>query len=98
MLVELRDHVAKNVITKKLTSLNQFKVYLDGKRVGFIGKHEGAKLCLVRQFDDMTRVELELQVGWQLGRNVSSVQAPSINESKQQQMTEAELYGDELDS
>lgn len=99
MEVEIKEHRARNVITKKIQTLPQYKVYLDGRRVGFIGWHEDAKLLLIEELGPVEQVELELRVGWLLNREVTSNTIPEIQEPAKAPGEEVEdVYGDELNA
>ena len=80
MIVELRDLIGRNCATRKEEKMPIYRVWVDGRAVGFLGWKPGAKLCLVEKFGPIELAEIESQVNELKGGHVQSVQAPDVPE------------------
>ena len=62
MEVELRSHEGRNVITGETQTLPQYQVFVDNRRVGFMGWGVGSRICFVQKVGPVERKDIELKV------------------------------------
>ena len=62
MIVELKPHYGRNVATRQNIYLNQSRIFVDGRAVGFISDRPGAVPMLVERFAPLDVEEIERQV------------------------------------
>ena len=82
MLVELRDHYGKEVAGRgRQVKLDQQRIFVDGRAVGFIGNRAENKPLLVERFPDHEIAEIERQVQAIRGGDlVEAKQKPDVPE------------------
>ena len=78
MLVELRDHIGRNIATGKMESVGQCRVWIDGKPVGYIGWGIADKLILMKRYGPIEMKEIETKVAAMMERTVVSTTKPDV--------------------
>lgn len=78
MHVALEQHIGKSMASGREVRLPQYRIRVDGVTCGYIGFHEGAKICLTQRFGPIERKEIERQVGELIERNVASAQVAEV--------------------
>ena len=79
--------------------LQQYRVFVDGVGVGFLGFEPGAKLCLVERFTPIEAAEIERQVqALTKQEKVTSVQAPDVPEELLRQDNDDGINENDFDS
>lgn len=82
MKVELRDHIGQCVKSKREIKIQQWRVFVDGRAVGYLPWRDGSKLLLTARFSPLETKEIEQHVNELVKtvreKDVQSVSAPEV--------------------
>lgn len=92
MKVTFEPHVGYHVHSGDKVEHNQYRVRIDGKHVGYVGKHQDAPVGFVRQMTSDEVVAVQAAVQRDLGWQPKTSQPVEIPESVRRQLLEQQGY------
>jgi hypothetical protein len=75
--INLEPHVGTSRTGKKV-ELDQFRIFVDGVSVGYVGKKPGSPINLTKRLSDAEKAEILGAVRWQTQSEPSHVSEPPL--------------------
>ena len=98
MEVELREHRGINIATGVDECLGQYRVFVDGRAVGFMGWGKSSKLSITTRVGPIERQEIAEKVSRLMMRDVQSSMMPDVPDDVMQPEGMEDATLDDLDA
>lgn len=76
-MVELREHWGRNIATGKEVQFEQYRVFFNGRAVGFVGWGSG-RICLTERLGPIEQAAIERVVRERMDTDVTTSVLPEV--------------------